>query len=50
MVEGAGANKVSGVRVRGKGLPLRNFELHKKEADLLVDLSGDACRIQTYDL
>ena len=30
--------------------PLRNFELHKKEADLLVDLFGDACRIQTYDL
>ena len=30
MVEGAGANKVSGVRVRGKGLPPRKFELHKK--------------------
>ena len=35
---------------RGKLLPLRNSEIHKKEADLLVDLSGDACRIQTYDL
>ena len=35
---------------RGKLPPQRNFELHKKEADLLVDLSGDACRIQTYDL
>ena len=57
---------------RGKLLPQRNFELHKKapswrhfceytaaaaepgaqkkEADLLVDLFGDACRIQTYDL
>ena len=72
MVEGAGANKVSGVRIRGKLLPLRNFELHKKapswrhfceytaaaaepgvqkkEATSIGDLSGDACRIQTYDL
>ena len=37
MVEGAGANKESGVRVRGNLLPVRNFELHKKKADLFVD-------------
>ncbi len=30
-------------------LPQRSLT-YKKEADLLVDLSGDACRIQTYDL
>ena len=30
MVEGAGANKVSGVRIRGKLLPQRNSKLHKK--------------------
>ena len=31
MVEGAGANKESGVRVRGNLLPVRNFELHKRK-------------------
>ena len=39
MMEGAGANKESGVRVRSNLLPLRNFELHKrKRPTFLVDL------------
>ena len=37
--EGAGANKESGVWVRSKLLPLRNFELHKRKGPtFLVDL------------
>ena len=31
-------------------LPPQRSLAHKKEADLLVDLFSDACRIQTYDL
>ena len=38
MAEGAGANKESGVRVRSKLHPLRNFELHKKRGRPFVDL------------
>ena len=40
MMEGAGANKVSVVLVRSKGVSLRSFELHKKEADLFQSTSS----------